>query len=199
MKMKLFTLTAAVVFAVGTGYSQEAAPTTQVHVWQDPGTWTTGHFVYVPVGPRYTAQEGSFDLFATYLHNESKFSRIFRTNIRDDGAWGGGIGFNYFMTREIGVGIDANAPDNRGPFIDSVAASLIARWPFEQAGIAPYIFGGGGRASQPVWEWTGHFGVGLEYRWNPTTGVFIDGRYMWHNKNNSTDRLLLRTGFRFVF
>ena len=84
-----------------------------------------------------------------------------------------------------------------GNFINSVSGSLIARWPFESAGIAPYIFGGGGRGTDIAWEWLAHAGVGVEYRWNPTTGIFVDGRYVWADK--TTDQLLLRAGVRFVF
>ena len=121
---------------------------------------------------------------------------MFETNIRD-GRWGGGVGVNYFLTREIGFGFDANAPDNDGNFFDSVHGSLIARFPIESAGIAPYIFGGGGRQTEPRWEWSGHAGAGLEYRMNPITGIFLDGRYVWGEE--TSDSLLLRTGLRLVF
>jgi hypothetical protein len=167
-----------------------------VHMWEDPTDWMGGHFTYNIQGPRYTAQELSFDAFGSFTAAERKFSELFETNIRH-GKWGGGVGLNYFVTREIGFGADINIPDNDGNFVDSVSGSLILRWPFEPSGFAPYAFGGGGRGTDPAWEWLGHAGVGVEYRWNPTTGIFVDGRYVWADQ--TFDRLVLRAGFRLVF
>src|SRR5437879_11191328 len=110
------------------------------------------------------------------------------------------------MTREIGIGADITMLENGGNFIDEALGSIIARWPLEPSGFAPYIFGGGGRAFDYGWSpailsaagaptrhygWLVDFGVGLEYRFNPGTGVFIDGRYVWHDAHNDVDRLLL--------
>jgi hypothetical protein len=63
--------------------------------------------------------------------------------------------------------------------------------------LAPYVFGGGGRQFDPAWEWTGHAGVGMEYRFNPVTGVFVDSRYTW--VKHTSDEILFRAGVRFVF
>src|SRR5215212_12017001 len=89
------------------------------HLWEDPNTWVSGHFAYDIQTPRYTANELSFDMFGSYVAGERKFSEIFETNIRH-GIWGGGVGLNYFFTREIGIGADINIPDNSGNFIDQV-------------------------------------------------------------------------------
>lgn len=183
-------VTGAAGILLGAGIAQGA------HLWDDPNAWASSHFAYDVSAPRYTAQELSFDAFGSYLAGERKFNKLFETNIRH-GSWGGGVGLNYFFIRELGVGVDMNIPDNGGNFIDSVSGSLIARWPLDPSGFAPYIFGGGGRGTDPVWEWQGHAGVGMEYRFNPATGIFVDGRYVWHDK--SYDRLLLRAGLRLVF
>src|SRR5207248_3967864 len=135
------------------------------HVWEDPSAWWGGHWVYETTD-KYTPNELSFDMFGSYVHGEHHLSNLFDTNIRHNGFWGGGVGLNYFFTHELGLGADINIPDNGHNFIDQVEGSLIARWPFEPSGFAPYIFGGGGRATDPRWEWTGHAGVGLEYRFN---------------------------------
>jgi hypothetical protein len=166
-----------------------------VHVYQDPGAWWTGHFVYY-TPTRYTAQELSLDLFGTYMHAENKIEDIFKTSIKH-GTWGGGVGLNYFIIRNIGLGADINMPDNRGNLVDSVLGNLIVRFPIADSGWAPYLFGGGGRGTEPAWEWLGQAGVGCEYRWNPMTGIFVDSRYVWADK--SFDRLLFRAGLRFVF
>lgn len=192
MKMKLVTLTAAMMLGIGAARAQDV---TVVHVWDDPGRWWGNHFVYERDN-RYTAQELSLDGFATFTAREGEAEDIFKTNIRH-GRWGGGAGVNYFFTRELGIGGDVNIIDNGGNFIDYASGSLILRMPLDPTGLAPYIFGGGGRQTQPVWNWTAHAGVGLEYRFNPWTGIFADARYIWADKTSAA--IGLRTGLRFVF
>jgi hypothetical protein len=171
-------------------------PTSEpVHVWH--AAWWGQHFEYCADMPnRYAAHEFSFDMFASYVAAEKSASDLFETDIRH-GTWGGGVGGNFFITRELGIGVDANMPHDGGNLVNNVNGSLIARLPIEPTGLAPYIFGGGGRTTDRVWDWTGHAGVGLEYRMNPLTGIFIDGRYVWGDK--TSDNVLFRTGFRFVF
>jgi hypothetical protein len=192
MKLKKLLVLAAAVSLTG-GMARA------VHVWEDPGAWSSGVFVYDRANtPRFTASELSLDLFGSYTAGERKIEKLFETNIKGrNGNWGGGVGLNYFITREIGLGGDINMGDNRGNLVDQALGSLILRWPFEAAGIAPYVFGGGGRDFDPTWEWVGHAGVGIEYRFNPATGIFLDGRYIWPDK--SSDRILLRAGLRLVF
>jgi len=187
---KLVTAAAIMLFA------QACVAQEVVHVWQNPSGWWSGHFAYEPAGPRYTSHELSLDAFANYTAAERKFSDLFDTDIRH-GTWGGGLGLNYFLTREIGIAADAHAFANGGNFVDYVSGSLVVRLPFEKTGLAPYVFGGGGRTTQPVWSWTGHAGVGLEMRFNPVTGMFIDSRYIWGDKVR--DAILFRAGFRLVF
>ena len=167
-----------------------------VHMWEDTGAWMGGHFVYESTGPRYTAYELSMDLFGSYIAAEDNLSDLFETDITH-GIWGGGVGLNYFFTRNIGIGADANASDNGGKFIDTVSASLLVRFPIGESGWAPYLMGGGARGIDPEYEWLAHGGIGFEYRWNPQTGIFIDGRYAWAEE--TTDRLVLRAGFRLIF
>jgi hypothetical protein len=167
------------------------------HVWEDPQVWWSGHFAYdIAATPKFTAAELSMDAFGSFIAAERGIDNLFKTNIRH-GIWGGGVGLNYFFIREIGVGADINIPANGGKFIDQVVGNLIARWPFESCGLAPYVFGGGGGGTEPTWEWLGHVGAGLEYRFNPGTGIFFDGRYMWAEQ--TFDHLLLRAGLRLVF
>jgi hypothetical protein len=190
MKTKIIAL-AALLLGAQMGTSQV------VHVWEDPRGWWEGHWVYGPNAPdKFTMHELSLDLFGSYIAGQRSLGDIFDTSIRD-GKWGGGVGLNYFLTREIGLGADINMSDNRGNLVDIVQASLIGRLPSETTGLAPYIFGGGGRGTDRVWEWTAHAGLGLEFRMNPLTGIFVDGRYIWADKTH--DALLLRSGLRLVF
>jgi len=196
--MKFVTSTAALLLAASAALAQTTTTTTTTtvtHVWNDPHTWWGNHWANNN-GDRYTGNELSLDFFASYIAGQRGIEHLFDTNIRH-GTWGGGVGVNYFFTRNIGIGGDINIPDDGGNFINNIDGSLIARLPIGHSGFSPYLFGGGGRQTQPVWEWTGHLGVGAEYRFNPVTGIFVDGRYMWVDK--TPDELLLRAGLRFVF
>ena len=196
MKVKnLIAVTSVWAMTLGIAGTASAA----VHIWEDPGAWSSGVFVYDPAAtPKYTGNELSLDAFASFIAPERRLGDLFDTNIRH-GKWGGGVGVNYFITREFGVMGDINIADNGGNFVDQIMGAGVLRIPLDPSGIAPYFFAGGGRATEPVWEWLAQAGVGLEYRLNPVTGFFADARYIWHEKEGSFDRLLIRTGIRLVF
>jgi hypothetical protein len=199
MKMKFVTLTTLALLVAGAGMAQTTTTTTtetSTHVWSDPHAWWGDHWVYTSAD-KYTANELSLDFFGSYLAGERRVEDLFKTNIRH-GFWGGGVGVNYFFCRNLGISADMNIPDdNFGNFINNVDGSLIARFPIVNSGLAPYVFGGGGRQTDPTWQWTGHAGVGLEYRFNPVTGIFADARYLWVDK--TSDEIMFRAGVRFVF
>jgi hypothetical protein len=187
MKTKeLIVLVSAVVFAACTGLAQSSGRSD----WWSRGSTPNRTSQY------FAAEEISIDAFATYLAAQSKFSELFQTDIRD-GTWGGGLGLNYYFSRFFGIGADVNLPDNRGALVDSVTANVMARLPIDKIRLAPYIFAGGGRTTDQVWQWEKQAGVGLEYRLDPMTGIFIDGRYVWPDK--TSDNLLLRAGLRLAF
>jgi hypothetical protein len=164
-------------------------------VWNDPHAWWGNHWVY-NTADRYTPNELSLDFFGSYLAGEKGLENLFDHNIRH-GVWGGGVGVNYFFTREVGIGGDIVIPDDGGNFINNADGSLILRLPIANSGLAPYIYGGGGRQTDPVWQWTAHGGAGVEYRFNPVTGVFADARYIWVKK--TSDEIMFRAGVRFEF
>lgn len=191
--MKFVTLSAAALLTAGTAIAQTTVTTetttTQYSLWNNH--WGNNS------GELYTSGELSFDAFGSYLSGEHKIENVFHNTIRH-GVWGGGAGLNYFFTRNIGVGGDIEIPDvNGGNFVNNIDGSLIARFPIANTGLAPYVFGGGGRQTNPIWEWTGHAGVGLEYRFSPITGIFTDARYVWVDK--TPDEILFRAGVRFIF
>ncbi len=146
----------------------------------------------------YPDSEITFDLFGLFADDKRKFNDAFDTTMRD-GKWGAGIGVNYFFTRNIGIGADAFGIDNGDDLVDAVSASVILRLPIDVAHLAPYVFGGGGRQLEGSDTWTLHGGVGLELRMNRHTGIFVDGRYVWPEKDNRSDYALLRAGVRFAF
>jgi hypothetical protein len=170
------------------------------HLWEDPNAWMGGHFAYDKDAPKYAAQEVSLDLFASYLNPEREFDDLFETSMRH-GFWGGGAGINYFFTRYIGVGADFNIsskPDDLN-LVDEVTGDVLARLPIANSGLAPYVIGSGGRAMSPNYSWVYGGGVGLEMRVNPTTGVFSDARFLWSERSESENRLVIRAGVRLAF
>jgi hypothetical protein len=171
------------------------------HLWENPGAWSTGHFSSGKSdAPKYSSNEISMDLFASYINPEGKFFDLFDTNIRR-GFWGGGAGLNYFLTRNLGLGADFNMsskPDDINLF-DQVTGDVIFRLPLGNSGLAPYAIGSGGRAMSPSYDWVYGGGVGLELRMNPTTGIFSDARFLWADHSTAEDRLLIRAGVRLTF
>ncbi len=166
------------------------------HIWEDSSGWWDTRFRNDPNTPKFTDTELSLDLFGSYTAAEEKFSHLFQTNIRH-GNWGGGVGLNHFFVKYAGIGADVNMSDHPGRIVDQAMGNLILRFPIESIGLAPYIFGGGGRGVYPDWEWVYDGGVGLEFRFTPGVGIFSDARYIWAEK--TTDRLLIRAGLRLLF
>jgi hypothetical protein len=152
-------------------------------------------FAYDREVEKFRANELTFDVFGSYMRNHRKFNDAFDRTIRH-GTWGGGLGVNYFFLRYVGVGADAFAQADGDAFINNTSASLIGRFPIGDT-VAPYVVGGAGRNFDPIEEWTGHVGTGIEFRLNAHTGIFVDGRYVWADK--SVDYSLLRAGLRFAF
>lgn len=170
------------------------------HLWQDPSAWWENHFSYDNNAPKYSSQEVSLDLFASYINPEGGFGDLFETDIRR-GFWGGGAGLNYYFTRLVGVGADFNIsskPDDLN-LVDQTTGNVMFRLPLGNSGLAPYVIGSGGRAMSPRYDWVYGGGVGLEMRFNPSTGVFSDARFLWADRTTADNRLLIRAGVRLTF
>jgi|ERR1043166_531521 hypothetical protein len=141
---------------------------------------------------KFPPHELSLDLFGTYADRD-KFG-----NSGDHG--GGGVGLNYFFTRYLGIGADSYVEEWKAPY--RVNGSLILRYPLQTqtaAGLAPYIFGGGGREMKYLIQWTYHGGGGLEFRFNRYTGLFGDARRVFSDLSSSLDYTLVRGGLRLSF
>ena len=63
-----------------------------------------------------------------------------------------------------------------------VTGNLILRLLLGESGFAPYFIGSGDRRISPRYEWVYGGGVGLEYRFNPSTGIFSDAGFLWADK-----------------
>ncbi len=144
----------------------------------------------------YRENELSVDGFGLAAYGESTVDQS-GSRIRHHTLLGAGAGVNYFFTRNIGVGADMGSENTTGPFIDNAAANLIWRLPLGRKGLAPYIFGGAGRHFGPIRTWFGLAGAGMEYRYNPHLGVFLDVRGVLPDKTKNSG--IARLGMRFDF
>jgi hypothetical protein len=163
--------------------------------------WMKTHMYYDTQHQQaFNANEFSLDLFGTYQAPERHFLAFPNTSIQHGGHWGGGVGGNYFLTPMLGLGADTAFLSGTKHFADHVGGNLILRIPIEAVRLAPYVFGGGGRAFNPTWSWYADVGAGLEIRLNPKLGIFGDARYIWmEHDTGATDQAALRAGVRLVF
>jgi len=159
----------------------------------------------------FSDHEFQLDIFGQYSVGEGPDRAA---TFRDHG-WGGGLGLNYFFTRNLGIGIDgawlyAKEPSYSGSgngshktTIHNFSGSLIYRMPIDHLCLAPYIYAGGGYSVDGE-DWaTAHAGVGVEYRITPQKlGVFLDGRWTYFGDRFNRDDLnnfSTRLGFRVIF
>jgi hypothetical protein len=149
------------------------------------------------VGDYYRSCELSVDGFGTASLGAYTIEHPSNNRIRQNTEFGAGAGVNFFITRNIGVGAEAYSENTTGTFIDNASASLILRLPLGQSGFAPYAFGGGGHQFDAAKLWFGQAGAGLEYRFSPHVGVFLDARGVLPNETKYYG--VARLGLRFAF
>jgi hypothetical protein len=148
-------------------------------------------------GDYYRSGELSVDAFGTGSLGEYTLNHLSSDRVRHNVRFGAGAGINYFITRNIGIGADAYSQNTTGAFIDSASASLILRFPLGQSGFAPYAFGGGGQQFEMAEATFAQAGAGMEYRFSPHVGVFIDARGVLPNESRYYG--VGRFGLRFAF
>ncbi len=148
-------------------------------------------------GDLYRAGELSLDAFGTASEGQYTLDHWSGHRARRNTRLGLGAGINYFFTRYVGVGADAYSENTSGAFINSAEGNLIGRLPIGQSGLAPYIFGGGGYQFNLAKTSFGQGGGGVEYRFCPHVGVFVDARWVVPNetRNFGVGRLGLRYAF----
>jgi len=145
----------------------------------------------------YRDHEFSIDGFGSVSLGEQFLNSLSTTKVKKNGRLGGGAGVNLFFNRMVGIGADAWSEDLHDHAVDDVSGSLIVRFPLADSGVAPYVFGGGGYQFDPIPQGFGQFGGGIEFRFNPHAGLFVDARYLVTRK--SEDFGLARLGLRFGF
>ena len=122
-----------------------------------------------------------------------------KTSSTSVNGFGGGIGVNYFFTKYFGISVDdtLTSLNGNGHTYNSTQGDLIARLPIESIHLAPYVFVGGGATWGTATQGDGNVGLGLDYRFNRTFGIFADSRYLYGN--NGLNESLTRAGLRFAF
>jgi hypothetical protein len=146
---------------------------------------------------KFRANELSLDIFGTGSVNEEVVEHPSGDRVTDDGRLGVGLGANYFFMRHWGLSGEGYTENAGHSFVDNASGSLVFRWPFESLGLAPYLFAGGGWQFDPIEQWFGHGGGGLEFRFRPQWGIFADARYVV--TEDSENFGLGRLGLRLVF
>ncbi len=183
MKIKTWIATAALLV---TGISLRAD-----HTWN----WGDRFHYDRDAKDTFAVNEFQVDAFATYSAQQNRLADVSANSLKH-GKWGGGLGVNYFFTRNFGIGADTHIEDDHGRFIDNLAGHALVRFPIDNINLAPYLLAGGGRDFQ-INRWFTDAGFGLEFRLNRNTGIFADGRYVW--VDDSPDYAMARTGLRFAF
>jgi hypothetical protein len=145
----------------------------------------------------YKGCELNLSVFGTGTVGEETLRHPSSRRVERDGRLGMGVALSYFFCRYVGVEGYAYSESTAGAFIDNAGGDLVLRLPIGDTGLAPYIFGGAARQIDPLYQWTFDGGAGLEWRFAPHVGVFIDGRYVFADKTK--DFGMGRFGLKFGF
>ena len=183
------TLVGSAVFADDTTVRYDSgrdSDRTRVVDWHSERDWVN-----------YKGNEIGFSVFGTGTVGEKTLRRPSTRRIERDGQLGLGTGLSYFFHRNVGVEGYGFTESTHNNFFDYVGGNLIARFPLFESGAAPYVFGGGGRQLDPLYQWYWDAGAGLEWRFVKSFGIFVDGRYVWADKTK--DYGLGRLGLKFGF
>ena len=144
-------------------------------------------FKFAPEEAIYGPKEFSLDAFGGYATRDK--------NGDPNSAWGYGVGLNYFFSEYYGVGADTYSDAFNWPYQLNVTGIL--RYPLGKSGFAPYATAGFGRQWAHAAQWFGDIAGGIEYRFNPHTGVFTDFRGVF--PENTESFMNWRFGFRLAW
>lgn len=131
-----------------------------------------------------------------YRANEFSLEGFYSTSTPDFEAETGsaGVGVNYFLTQNFGIGASTAVGNLNGPLIDSVSLRGIYRVPIEKTAL--YGYGGSTRLLKRE-EWTVDLGVGAEHRFAPAFGLFVEAGMVKLLKHSA--EATGRVGVRFNF
>lgn len=145
----------------------------------------------------FTDGETSVDLAGTYTAAQPGGpAEVFDTNARH-GDFGVSVGVSHFLTKHIGLSLDATVPavdDVSGVLVENVSLGVVARLPLGK--VAPYVEAGGGRDFETD-RWTTHAGTGVEWRFTRNLSSFVGARYTFASSHGEDD-LQFRVGIRII-
>jgi hypothetical protein len=99
------------------------------------------------------------------------------------GGFGGmGAEAKVFVTQNIGLGVEGEWLDGQSS-IGTTMGTLTARFPMGSN--APYVLGGAGVQFGDRTQAVGELGGGVEHRFTPNVGVFVDGGWMFGSRENA--------------
>ena len=126
--------------------------------------------LFKPASELYRASEFSMDIYGS-----ATVSELTADAIKDHDA-GFGIGFNYFFSRNVGLGLETrNIISKSEDFANHVGVNLFVRFPIGH--VAPYVIAGAGtRYQDHNITWRAYGGAGIEFRLNGNVGLFTDLR-----------------------
>lgn len=145
----------------------------------------------------YRSGEVSLDVFGSAAVGKYTIDHLSGNRLRHNSRLGAGLGITYFLNRNIGIGADAYSENTSGSLVDSTSLNLVARFPLGQSGFAPYVFGGGGYQFDGAETAFAQAGAGIEYRFSPHVGLFLDARGVLPDKTKYYG--VGRLGMRFAF
>ena len=145
----------------------------------------------------YRANELTVEAFGTASIGKYTLDHLSGSRIHHNTRLGAGVGLGYFITRNVGFLVEAYSENTTGVFVDSASANVVLRLPLEQSGFAPYVFGGGGRQFEEAKAWFAQVGAGIEYRFTPQIGAFLDARWVLPDETKYYG--VARLGVRFAF
>jgi hypothetical protein len=191
-KRIILTMTAALI--VGAGISSQAADATTLTLSRADDDSNPVPSTGEPI---YRANEFSLEGYGFLTLNEYTLNHLLGQRVERNGSLGLGAGAEYFFCRYVGVEAEGFSESIHHSFVDDFGGNLVLRLPIGESGFAPYAFGGGGHRADPEPGTYADGGAGVEYRFNPHVGIFIDARWVLPDKVH--DFAMGRLGFRFAF
>jgi hypothetical protein len=133
----------------------------------------------------YRSQEMQIDLFGSAI-----------TPDLDNYETGAGVGVNFFLSRNFGLGVTAagNWSEN-GRIVDQIGLSGIYRIPIERSAL--YARGGAVFNLQRR-AWDLELGPGIEHRFTPNVGIFTEA-LLFKRLDDGSQAAVGRAGIRFSF
>jgi hypothetical protein len=163
-----------------------------------PPTYTGGSSWYhTDSDELYRLRELSLEAFGAASSDWRRDGDYFGDHHHHDTEGGGGAGLEYCFCRYVGVEVESFALANSYNTTSAVGGNLVLRWPIGETGFSPYIFGGGGHEWTYQSEGYADGGVGLEYRFTHSIGLFGDARFV--APDDTRNYGMGRIGVRFTF